>query len=432
MKVRVEKTGACRRVVHVEVPPQDVAPEYQEIVKAYARVATIAGFRQGKAPADVVERRFSRQIGEDAQERLVPRFCRDALRGEGITPVAPVEVGEVALDRERGLSFRATADVAPDFKLPRYRGIPLKRERTEVQDKDVEDALARLRDSLATFEDVSGRPCARGDLAQIDYRGEADGRPVQDLAPTCAGLGEGRDFWALLDEPEFLPGIVAGVIGLPIGGEKTVPVAFPADYRVAEVAGRTVSYRVTVKAIRQKKLPPLDEAFFKSMEVESESALRDGIRRRLQEAAETRERNRLKDEIARFLIEKTSLEVPQSLVEREKRLAARSIVQNIVLQGGTEADVERHKNDILSAAERSSSDQVKLSFILEKIADEYAVRVDDAEVNGRVEALARRRGTTPERLRAEMEQNDGLEWLRGQLRAEKTLDSLLEEAKVKN
>jgi trigger factor len=400
------------------------------ILDAYARVAQVSGFRPGKAPARVIEQRFSRQIQEDAKDRLIPRFYREALAGEKLQVVGIVGLSDVVLDRGKGLAFKATVDVAPEFRLPRYRKIPLREAAVEVSDADVDKALLRLRESLARFEDVAGRPAQRGDLVRIDFRGESEGRPVQELAPACAGLGEGKDFWALLDEPEFLPGFVDGIAGMQVGHEKAVTVRFPADFRVKEVAGRTAAYQVVLRALRERRLPAVDAEFLKTMEVETEQALRDGIRRRLTEAAQQNERNRLRNDIARYLLEKTAVDIPQSVAERERALTARNMAQNIALHGGTEEDIQRHRGDILSAAERTSAERVKLSYILAKIAGAEGIGVEDAEVDARVAQIAGRRGMTPERLRAELEEDDGVEWIRAQARAEKTLDYLLAEARL--
>jgi len=431
MRVRVEDVGGCRRDVHVEIPADAVASEYDDIVKSYARVARISGFRKGKAPADVVERRFSSEIAEDAKDRLVPRFYREAVESEGIDPVAVVGVRDVNLERESGLAFVATIDVAPKFKLPRYRRIPLRREPTAVTDKDVDDAVNRMREAGARYEDVSGRAARRDDLVRLDYAATCEGRPLGELAPAAEGLAGGEDFWAMLAEPEFVPGLVDEIVGMEEGQEKTATVTFPDDFRVGDVAGKQAEYKLSLKGIRERKLPDIDEEFLKRLDAESEADLRGKIEQGLTEQAEQNEQARLRSEIGRFLLSKTSFEVPRSLVEREQQQAARSMVQNLAMQGGTREQIEQHRDEILSAAAQQSLERVKLSYILERVADAEDLQVADSEVTERIESMASRRNITPERMKADLGENGGTEWLKDQVRAEKTLDFLLEQAKVK-
>ena len=202
------------------------------------------------------------------------------------------------------MSFRVILDVAPQFKLPRYKRISLKRNKVAVEDKEVDDALGRMLDGFAKFEDVEGRPAGADDLVVIDYKGTCEGGPVGALASDCAGLGDGEDFVALVGEPEFLPGITAGLKGMSIGDEKDIDVDFPDDFRVAAVAGKRAVYSVSLKGVREKVLPELDEEFLKRFEVGSETELRTKVESDLRKGAESQEEGRLKDEIAKFLLGK--------------------------------------------------------------------------------------------------------------------------------
>ncbi|MBM4143280.1 MAG: trigger factor [Lentisphaerae bacterium] len=431
MKVEVAQAGACRRTVRVRVPAEDMRQEYAEVVDAYTRAARIPGFRKGRAPAEVVERRFARDIVADARERLIPRFYREAVAQEGLRAVAAVEITDVDLSRERGLSFTAVVDVAPDFRLPKYRRIPLRREAVEVTDKAVDDAVQRLRAAAARFVDVTDRPAARDDLVCLDYEAALDGRPLKTVEPEGAGIGEGRDVWALLGEPELLPGIADAIAGMRNGEAREVPIAFPADFRIAGLAGRRAACRFVLKGIRARQLPEIDAEFLKQWQAASPEELREKVRGRLEARAKADEEMRLKDEITRYLLEKTSLDVPQSLLERESNRAARDMIESIAMRGATREQIAGRLVDIREAAQKSSLERVKVSYVLVRIADEERIESSEGEVDERVAAVAAQRGATPERVRAEMQDNGGLDWLRRQIRIEKTLDFLLQEAKVK-
>jgi len=418
--------------MHVSAPAELLASDYQDVVKMFAKVAEVPGFRLGRAPMHVVERHYAKGIEEQAKERLVPRYYREALREKEIVPVAIVDVRDVVFTKAEGMAFNVTIDVAPEFKLPRYRKIPIKRGEVNLTDKDVDDAQNRLLATLARYEDVSGRSVKKDDLVKIDYRGTLDGMPIADIVKESQGVGEGTDFWVLAGEPEFLPGLVDGLIGAAVGETKEINVHFPEDFRLTAIAGKNAAYSVVIKGIREKVLPKLDADILRKAGVETETALRQRLRDELRAASERREKDRLKDEIAKFLLENTNFDLPQSIVAQETNLTLRSILQRIAMQGATETQIDAQKNEILQAATRTSVERVKLSYILSRIADEEKINVEESEIDAHVESMAKRYGVSSERLRVDLEKANGMERLRSDIRAERTSSFLLENAKIKD
>lgn len=431
MKVQVEDAGPCRKVLHIETPPEAVRDDYQSVVKLYASKARVKGFRQGKAPEDVVEQRYKKSIVEDSKERIVPRLYRQALEQASITPVSVIQVSDVDLDRDQGARFDVTVDVAPEFKMPRYKRISLKRQSTEVTEAQVDEGMERLLNAYARYEDVSGRPVRADDMVMIDYSGVCEGRPAGELATDCSGLGEGKDFWTVAGEPELLPGFATALQGLSIGEEKDIEVTFPRDYHVQAAAGKKAVYHVTVKGIRERIKPDMDEEFLKRFEVDSEEALREKVRKDLEARAEAEETRRLKNEIAKYLLAKTKFDLPASVVEQETKVAVQNMVRQSQMEGATREQIEAQRDSIVQAATATSQERVKLSFILARIAEEEKVEVTQEAVDRRVETMAQSYRMKPEELRERLEKRNGLENLRSEMRSEKTLDVLLEQAKIK-
>lgn len=431
MKVTLEDGGPCRKVIHIHAPAETVHPEYDKVVAEFAKVARVDGFRVGKAPQAIVARNFTRAIAEETRERLIPRLYRDALKQEAITPVSIVSVDNVALSPNEGLRFKVVVDIPPEFKLPKYRKVPLKENPVEVTDSAVDEAYKRLMDRFARFEEVADRPAREGDLVMVDYRGECEGKPLAEVAPEAAGLGEGKDFWVMLGEPEFLPGFVKGLQGAAIGETRAIKVEFPAGFRVSSMQGKTADYTVQIKAIREKIAPVVDAEFFKRFEVDSDAALKAKLRQQLIEAAEQTEKNRQKSDLVKFLLENTELDVPQSVVDEETDLTIRSTVRRIAMEGGSREQIREMRESIVSSAARTATERVKVSYILSRIADEEKIEVAEAEMDERVEAMAKDYGMTPEKMRAELEKRNGMEALKSDLRAEKTLDTILASARVK-
>lgn len=431
MEIKLEDAGPCRKIMYVSAPAQAVASEYNAVVKAYAKTAKIPGFRPGRAPANVVERRYGKGIVEEAKDRLVPRFYREALSLKRIEPVAIVKVSDVIFEKEQGLTFKVTIDMPPEFKLPKYRKISLKRKKIEVKDKDVDEAFDRFLERFSRFENVTRLNIMEGDLVMLDYSGECDGRPVAELAPDSSGLGDGKDFWTLAGEPEFLPGFSAGLIGATINEETEIKVHFPLDYHVPALAGKDAVYKVFAKAIREQVRPEINEEFLKKCEVESSEALRDKVQNNLLESAQRSEENALKNEIAQFLLKETEFEPPLSIVEQETSFMIRNIVERITNEGATTDQINERKEDIVNEASRSSKERVKLSYILDRIADGERIEVEESEINNRIESIAGYYNIPSSRFRAELDKKNGAERIKRELRAEKTLNFLLEKAKIK-
>lgn len=427
MKVIVEQIGPCRKSLRIEVPAEQVTSEYQQVIKSIAARARIPGFRQGKAPAAIVEKQFSKDALEETRERLVPMAYQTALKQENITPVAVVDVSDVQIAKQLPLSFKVTVDMVPDFALPPYKGIAITAQKVEVKDADIEQTLTSLRERSAHFELVTGRPAQKEDVVEIDYNGTCDGHPMSEVAPDRPELAQGKDFWVLLAEnmPEFLPGIKAQIEGMEVGQTREVSITFPADYRAKTVAGKTALYTITAKGIRERKSPELTDEFAKSVGTESVADLRGKIQENLLATAMLTEKNRQKDEIVKWVMEHTPLtDLPQSLVEEEARHIIQDVVQENMRRGVSKDDIESHREDIFNRAAQSSSERVKVNYILTRIADEEKITVTEADMEKRFSEMVNQYGQSPEKLKADMEKRGAMEALRRNLRLEKAVDLL--------
>ncbi len=429
MKVKVEKAGPCRKALNVEIPAERVAEEFAKVVDAWAGAARIPGFRKGRAPRALVEGHFAKDIREEVKERLVAESYREALKQENLDPIAILDL-DVTLEQGKALTYKVTLDVPPEFKLPKYKGLALKANPAEVTDEQVQQRLDQLLEQMAKYEPVAGRPVQKGDLAQIDYEGTCAGRPIGGLDKQAAGLGQGKDFWVMADENAFLPGFDTGLLGMAVGEQREITVPFPPDFKVRAVAGRTALYRATLKAVREKKRPNLDAALLKEFQVETEVALRAKLRAALAEELRVREKERLKDEICRHLLGKTDLDVPESVVREETRAMFGSIVRDSLMQGATREQVEGRREQLLTAAAKSAADKVKLGYILHRIAEEEKLSVADADLEAALQRMAARYGLTPDALRKMLEEKKELDALRHELRMNKTLDLILDNARL--
>jgi trigger factor len=429
--VRVETLGPCRKELHISVPADEVDGAFSGVLAMYAKAARVPGFRPGRVPPDVVRRKFAKDIAKDVKERLLPRGYQEAVKEGKVEPVSVLGVSEGDPHEGRPFDFVVTVDVVPEFNLPVYKGIRLQGEKVVVEPEAVDGVIRNMRENQARYEEVSGRPAQEGDLLQADFEGIVEGRPIVDLAPKAAAVGQGKDFWILLDpQNELLPGFTAGLLGSQPGEKRQVLVDFPAEFAEPVLAGRKGTYFVDVKALRQKVLPELDAEFLKALGAETEAALRERVEGELRLLREAREKRRLQSEIVRYLLLNTAMDVPDSVLQAETRHAVHDLIEEGAYRGASREDMESRKDEIIDAATRSATERVKVRYILARIADAEKVEVTPAEVEARVVELARRSNRPPEKVREELEAGDRMDLLAEEVRMNKALRWLLEQAAV--
>lgn len=426
MKVKVEKDGPCRKTLIVEQPVEVVDAEYRKVLDGFARFANIPGFRKGRAPSNLIASRFEKEIWEETKDRLVAGSYREAIKQAQLNPLTILDVqAEVA--PKKPMVYRLILDVPPEFKLPKYKHIPITKKEVEVSDDDLQKALGRLMERLATTEDVTDRPARKGDWAQIDYtRKDNNNQQARSGGKYSDKFASGRNFWMAVGEGDpLLPGFADALEGMPVGGQKDVALQLPADFNRPELAGRQVVYDVRVKVIRERKKPVLNDEFLKSMGVQSEAELRDKMKSTMLAEALRQEKERQKKEIIDYLLNRTVMELPESIVQEEIQYMFASIARERLRRGSTREQLASRKDEILTAATKTAGEKVKLSYILHKIGAEEKVAVEDAEVEKEIQNMAQCYRMTPDELKKELEKKKEIDAIRHEIRLNKILDFLL-------
>lgn len=429
MKVKVEKNGPCRKTLVVELPAEEVQAEYRKTCDDFARVARIPGFRPGRAPLNLVQSHFAKAIREEIKERLIGRTYPAALKQAEIKPLMILDL-QAELADEKPLVYRLVLDVPPEFKLPKYKHIPITVRPVEISAQDEQNALQRFLERLATTTPVADRPLRKGDLAQIDYvRKTAAGAPPPAGGKKNDPLAEGRNFWLTVGEDDFfLPGLAEALIGLAVGAGKEAALKLPADFKIRELAGKEVIYAVRVKAARARQLPVMNEEFFKAVGVPSEAELRARLKAGLSAEGHRLEQQRQRDEIINYLLSRTSLDLPESLVQEEARHMYAAFVRERLQRGANREQLEAQKNELLTAAAKSAGEKVKLGYILHQIGEEEKITVADSEAEAAVQELARRYRVPADELKKELAEKDELDSIRYEIKMDKTLDFLQAQA----
>ena len=431
MKVSVKDAGVCRKTMKIEIPADTIAEERVETMKVYTKHANIPGFRKGKAPQHVVANKYAKEIKQDLEERLVPKFYHDALEESEIKVVNVIDISKVDIKEDQPLAFDVTVDVEPQFKLPKYTDITIKVEKDEVTDAQVQEQINEILKQHANYEEVEGKTVEAGDMAQLTYEATSGGQPLEEIASEAKGIGNGEGYWVSADEHAFLPGMGEAIVGLNTGDKKEVEINFPESFMVKELVGINALYNIEVTAVRVRTLPKIDEAFLSRLQVESEEELRSRVREELEQQAENKALNAKHEQIIEYLIKKTKIDVPESVVQQQTRNTMYDIAQQRMMMGMTQEQIGEQQEEILKEAEKRAIENVKLRYIGLGIAVEEGMNASDVEIDEEIAAMAIRQRKDARALRKEMEENDTLSSVGEQIRFNKALDFMLENAKVK-
>jgi trigger factor len=431
MNVSVKDAGTCRKTMTIQIPAEKIAEERADTIKAYVKFANIPGFRKGKAPVHVVAKKYGKDIDKDIQERVLPKYYHEALQETELKVVNVIDATEVELKDGEPVSFEVTVDVEPEFKLPKYTEIPVKEEKAEVTEAQVQEQVDGIRNQHANYEEVEGKAIEAGDMGQLTYEATVDGTPLQEAIPEAKGIGSGSGYWVSADEHAFIPGMGEAIVGMNVGDKKEVAVEFPESFMVKELAGVKTVYNVEVTAVRVRTLPEIDETFLARLRIESEEALRSTIREQLEAQAENMALGQKHDQIVQYLIKKTKIDVPESVVQQQIRNVVYDIANHRMMMGATQEQIAEQMEEIQKEAAERALENVKLRYIGLGIASELGFDATEVEIDEEIATMAIRQRKDARALRKEMEENDSLDSVGEQIRFNKALDYMVENAKIK-
>jgi len=427
VNVTLEHLAPCKKLLRVEVDKSEVDTAFEEMTREFVKRARLPGFRPGKAPVHLVIKAFAERIDDEVRRKLVSEHYRKALEEQGLEVVGQTDLEVVHFARGEPFQFAVTMETAPDFELPEYNGLPVKREVRAVTEEDVERALGLLKDQRATYVDVE-RPVQSGDFVVVDYQGTCEGKPITELAPAARGLTEKQGFWLQIEPEAFIPGFADQLLGAPAGEQRTVQVTFPADFVTPELAGKAGQFEVKINQVKEKVSPELDDAFAQALGAEDMAALRQGVRGDLENELQYSLKRSTREQIVRELLRRVQCDLPESVVAKETKTVVYDIVRENTERGITREAIDRQKDQIFSYASSSARDRVKTAFILERIATKEGIKAEPAEVGNRIMILAQQNDIKPEKLVKQLKERGGIDEIREQVISQKVLEFLEEKA----
>jgi trigger factor len=429
VNVAVESLSPCKKLMRVEIEAQKVDETFEAVAKDFRREANLPGFRPGKAPREMVLRKYEKDIQDETKRKLISEAYRQAIEEQKLDVLGYPEIEEIQFGRGQALQFAATIETAPEFELPEYKGLPIKREAQTVTDADIERALNMLREQRVSYT-TAERPLQAGDIAVVNYAGTCDGKPITEIAPTAKGLTEQKAFWVEAKPDSFIPGFADQLLGAKAGDKRTVNVDFPANFVTPQLAGKKGVYQVEVAEVKEKVLPPLDEELAKAYGAENLEKLQEGVRRDLENELKYKQNKTLRTELLRVLLGRVGFDLPETAVARETRNVVYDLVQENAKRGVPRQVIEQQKEQIYSAAARNAKERVKLQFLLQKIAEKEDIKVSQEEIAKRVHFLAGLYQISPDKFLKDLQKRNGLIEVYDEIMNEKVIEFLQQTAKI--
>ncbi|HEY6345392.1 MAG TPA: trigger factor [Bryobacteraceae bacterium] len=406
--------------LEITIPAAEVEQETERAVGEIQKKVRLPGFRPGKAPASLVKSRFAGDIRQQVIEKLVPRFFNTAVEKDNLRVVGSPNVSEVHFHPGEPLRFKAEFEVAPSFELGEYRGITIAYSEPQVSDADILERLERLREQKAEFVDEEPRAAGDGDYAVVS---------LESLSGVDQKIAE-DELVLKIGDPSTMEAFSENLRGAQPEETREFEIAYPEDYDRKNLAGRTVRFRATLKTIRRKELPDLNDEFAKDLgDYQTLEELKENIRKTVLRERERLEQDKAKSELVDKLVEAHEFPVPEAYVERQIQLNVETKIRSLVAQGLDPKGVKLDWEKVREAERPRAVRDVKASLLLDKIAEREAVGATQEEVDREVQRVARQSREAVALTRARLQKDGAIARIASNIRTEKTLNLLFEQAR---
>jgi trigger factor len=412
--------------IEVAAPDVDTA-----LAKAYRKVVkkvNLPGFRKGKVPRRILETRFGPEIlHEEALELLVPPAYDEALKEADIDPINHPDFELVAIEEGKPLVFNAVVEVVPPVELGSYQGLEAEQEEVEIDQVQVDHHLYMLREQNSRLVPKEEGNVEEGDLVSIDFKGFIDDQPFEG--------GEAENYSLEIGSRSFIPGFEEQLIGSSEGSEVEVKVQFPDNYNKEDLAGKDAVFKVTVKQIKQKDLPELDDEFVKEVsEFETLEEMKADLEAKLLKNAEDQSKSKLEESLIEKATQASQVDVPKVLVDRQVDRMLGDLENYLRYQGvGLDQFIEmagKSKDDLREERREEAEQRAKANLVLDAIAKKEGINVEDSELEAKIAEIAESYNDDPERIRGILENQGRIPVMKEEIRIRKVIDLLVENARI--
>lgn len=426
--ITVEDAGPGSKKVSVEIPRQRIDDEIKKQFGDLRKQAALPGFRVGRAPQRLIEKRFAADVKSDVRRSLISESYEQAIAKNKLEVIGEPEFEDFEKiqipDGDAPLTYSFNVEVQPQFDLPDLFSITVKKPRIEIKDDNIEQAMTNLREQQGALVPVEDRGVEEKDVLQADVKVKLDGKELakQDDAQLVAKAG--RIGGVQIDDlAEKLKGLKGGEI-------RTFTVKAPDDHVDETARGKDLEVEVALKELKKLELAKITPEFLAELGFDKEEGLRDALREQMQEKINFDVQQAMREQVARYLLENVTFELPKKMSDRQVDRVVQRRGMDLMMRGIPREQVAANVEALKTGADEEAQRELKLFFILQKLAGNLNVDVDEGELNGRIAYLAVQRDQRPEALKKEMSQNGQLVQMYIQMREQKALDEVLKQVKV--
>ncbi len=426
--VTIEDTGPCKKKVTIRIPEEKIHKTLDEKFSELRKEALIPGFRKGRAPLRLVEKRFSTDIRQQTKLQLMAEASEEALKEHKLDTLGEPEIDheKIELPENGPMTFDFEVEVRPEFDLPEVEGIEIKKPRTEVKDEQIDEELNAMRRRAGVWVPKEDQGVEEGDQVVADVVLLVEGSEEKDKRDNVELFARKPGFVAGVPV-EDLAGLLAGA---KYGDKRKTAVDVPDTYFNEDYRGKKIEIEIEVKEVKRLEPAEMNAEFFSRYGVESEQELRDRIRESLTGYAEQQARSAMSDQVYEYLLKNTQFDLPGNVVaDQSLRLLQRQYV-NLLMRGTPREEVEEKMDQLRASSEEQAKEQLKLFFIMDKLADKFDIQITEEEINGHIAQVAAQRGRRPEKMREELARDGSLAQFAAQVREHKCIEKILEKAKV--
>jgi trigger factor len=424
MKVELTDISECKKSLDFEVPQHVVDHELGHIALEFARKAKVPGFRPGKAPVAVIKTRYKEEIVSEVMQHILPRSFSEAVKERKLDLVADPSFENIDYTLGAPLRFKAVFEVYPQLNVSNYTGIPAQEVTVSVEESEIETTLKKLQDDMSELTPVEeDRPIKESDFAEISFQGIVQGTEEEPIATDKAVVEIGGE--------STLKEFTENLVGAKQNDEKEFSVSYEANYPEKRLAGKTVAYKVKVEALKEKKVPDLNDEFAQSIgEYKSIEDLRSKVRADMEKHKREHANEELREKLLLWLEENNTFEVPDALVDRQIQTRMQRMVRELSRQGVNPQRLDVDWGKIREDQRKQSVRDVRGSLILQFVAEKEKLEVLDEELDGEIERIASDANKPVEKIREVLGQQSGMARLREQIMNKKVLDFLQEKARI--
>jgi len=436
MNITVEQQPECTATLRAEIPADTVSKERKGIVKAFSSQAKIPGFRPGKIPTKVIEKRFANDIKQELESRLINDACTEALKqNEDLRVLHFKNPESISLNDDGSFSFTMSLVLAPTFELPEYKGIEVKLPSADATDEEVQRELDGVLERYADYKDVTDRNLQSGDIAVIDFTSTLEGKPLEEALGKPVGILAGKeDYWVKLQDDAFLPGFSEQLEGAAIDESREITCAVGDDFPLEDLRGKDLVLSVTVKGIKEQELPELNDTFVSETLQFGEGKTVDDLKSLISEQItqqKTKQNNESKvNQIVEHLIAQVDFELPQELVDAEAQGAADDMVARGAQAGLSDEEIEAQQADIIATAQIQARNNLKTNFLLQDIAEAEKIEVSDQDLIQRIAAMAQQAKKPVKKYIRELQKSGQINSIRNSILIGKAIDFLVDNANI--